>query len=68
MPGYVVDERALMAEAMKAAAQISGVPVEQGRAFMAALRQCLEECRRRHLRQARNKTTGANEARRRFNR
>jgi hypothetical protein len=64
VPGFIPDERlfqaeAMRAEAMRAASTLSGVSVEQGKAFLAAFRTCLEECRRRHLRQSSVRTGGS---------
>jgi hypothetical protein len=55
------DERALLAEAVRQASALSGVPEAAGKAFLAALRQCLEECRKRRLREARGQRGAAQE-------
>jgi hypothetical protein len=67
---YVVDERLLLEQAYTAAATLMGPgrTAEKLRLAVATFRTCLAEVRQRHLRQARTKTSGANEARRRFNR
>ena len=67
---YVVDERELLAQAYEAAAKLMGPDWTPDRLRLAVrtFQTCLQEVRTRHLRQARNKTAGANEARRKFNR
>jgi len=49
-----IDE-AIMADAIQAAAKLSGITPKQGRAFISALRQCLQEAQVRHQREGRAK-------------
>jgi hypothetical protein len=48
-----IDEAAIVSEATTAAAKLSGITPAQGRAFMSALRQCLQEAQVRHQREGR---------------
>ena len=61
-----IDEAAVMADAIQAAAKLSGITPQQGRSFLHTLRVCLAEARARHMREARGPKVAAAETKRKL--